>query len=790
MHFIFLMKAPTEADPLPERRLSIGNKTRSGDFSAVPGSLEAEDTLASSIDDRFKRLLIIKDPVSPTPLGRVSPASITDRGLNEDFKRSNSLRVRQFMAEKSISAKTSSTYLHETALKKRFEPRLGCDDRSKSLSSSMLSSSALSGSAPLLSPDKPKPHPRKLDGCVSSSPQNCGADDSSSYKNPYTGRRSVSPYLLMQDSYTNDKDNTKGACRTTPEPTTHPVPMPRRKTSIIKMERTITQVSSSSSSGLSVPEAVQPLPIETSNKVKVGPGPPKPKKGIVRKTFERDNQTSSGATSGYPSSLSPFDDEDDDDEGDELMLRKTVTQSISPTQTKEVRQVPRAPRNYPKNLNPFGDDYDDDKPDSRPPSTIYPVNEWENRNGTGSRDIGVRSTAIRLHRNYNESLNDFAKDIDTSCTKRTPKKKAPAPPKLPDTNASSISLTSMASRSSWGREISTSASTSSNTTPSSIRKGITSDMEVKTAKMPSQTSLIVSETTPKVAPPKMTEARRKKRPAPSVPVPMRRDLQAVSLKAIQAEMRDIENKQLELEARGKAIELRLRQLPVTPPTGVGTGCTMSAAADENDYVESSCGDKEYQDSQIDDHKNLTNKSTTSECEEELMVKLFELVHEKNALFRRQAELMYIKRYQRLEEEQIDIEYQIRLLMSKPPAQRTPMDDEREAALIQKLVEVVELRNDVVDAQEMDRRRLKKEDEDIKAHRECLMNNTAKSKIKDPTPTDHKALKKKIKNDKKDKPKKEHSNAIKDALPKKTIKKLIREKYKTLKYGAATLKRAQ
>lgn len=66
----------------------------------------------------------------------------------------------------------------------------------------------------------------------------------------------------------------------------------------------------------------------------------------------------------------------------------------------------------------------------------------------------------------------------------------------------------------------------------------------------------------------MTEARRKKRPAPSVPVPMKRELQAVSLKAIQAEMRTIEKRQVELETLGKNIELSLRQLP--PPGENGT----------------------------------------------------------------------------------------------------------------------------------------------------------------------------------------------------------------------------
>lgn len=57
------------------------------------------------------------------------------------------------------------------------------------------------------------------------------------------------------------------------------------------------------------------------------------------------------------------------------------------------------------------------------------------------------------------------------------------------------------------------------------------------------------------------------------------------------------------------------------------------------------------------------------------------------------------------------------------SQRTNEDDEREASLIHKLVEVVELRNEVVDAQEMDRRRLGREDEDARSHRALLMNDS-------------------------------------------------------------------
>lgn len=67
--------------------------------------------------------------------------------------------------------------------------------------------------------------------------------------------------------------------------------------------------------------------------------------------------------------------------------------------------------------------------------------------------------------------------------------------------------------------------------------------------------------------------------------------------------------------------------------------------------------------------------------EELVLELFELVNEKNELFRRQAELMYLRRQQRLEEEYADIEYQIRCLMERPEINKTDSDKAREEELI-------------------------------------------------------------------------------------------------------------
>lgn len=77
---------------------------------------------------------------------------------------------------------------------------------------------------------------------------------------------------------------------------------------------------------------------------------------------------------------------------------------------------------------------------------------------------------------------------------------------------------------------------------------------------------------------------------------------------------------------------------------------------------------------------MTESALPTEVED-LILELFELVNEKNELCRRQAELMYLRRQQRLEEEYADTEYQIRCLMDQPERNKTDSDKAREEELI-------------------------------------------------------------------------------------------------------------
>merc|ERR1712223_1140649 len=180
--------------------------------------------------------------------------------------------------------------------------------------------------------------------------------------------------------------------------------------------------------------------------------------------------------------------------------------------------------------------------------------------------------------------------------------------------------------------------------------------------------------------------KKKKGPAPARPIPPKRQVKKLPRKAVNMELVDIEIKQLELERQGVDLEKTIREV-----------CEKS--------------DKEREEAGLDNN----DRDSLGPQAEDLIVQLFELVNEKNELFRRQTELMYMKREHRLEEEHADIEHQIRVLMAKPDALRTDEDKILEDKLITRLMAIVSQRNEIVDCLEMDRLRELEEDESIEIH---------------------------------------------------------------------------
>ncbi|XP_053679929.1 MICAL-like protein 1 [Anopheles nili] len=179
--------------------------------------------------------------------------------------------------------------------------------------------------------------------------------------------------------------------------------------------------------------------------------------------------------------------------------------------------------------------------------------------------------------------------------------------------------------------------------------------------------------------------KRRKGPAPALPMmtappPERKPIKMLPLKEIHQELQIIETQQQGLEKQGIVLETMIRER-----------CEGGEA---------------------DIDLDIRLQSNSKEVED-LIMQLFELVNEKNELFRRQAELMYLRRMHRLEQEQADLEYEIRLLMAQPERNKTDSDKEKEEALIARLVEIVQLRNEVVECLDMDRIREAEEDLSIK-----------------------------------------------------------------------------
>merc|ERR1711874_174693 len=194
----------------------------------------------------------------------------------------------------------------------------------------------------------------------------------------------------------------------------------------------------------------------------------------------------------------------------------------------------------------------------------------------------------------------------------------------------------------------------------------------------SVTSTVVAETEPNKA--DEGQWRKKKGPAPPRPLPPKRSVKKLARKAINQELFDIEVKQGGLERQGVKLEKSIREI-----------CAVS------------------------DAKEGADTDSLGPEAEDLIIQLFDLVNEKNELFRRQTELIYMKKENRLEEMHADCEYQIRILMSKPECQRTDDDKMSEERLITKLVEIVTQRNEIVDCLEMDRLRELDEDTAIEDH---------------------------------------------------------------------------
>lgn len=107
--------------------------------------------------------------------------------------------------------------------------------------------------------------------------------------------------------------------------------------------------------------------------------------------------------------------------------------------------------------------------------------------------------------------------------------------------------------------------------------------------------------------------KRRKGPAPSLPVPPKRVLEMLPVQEIKHELEVIEVQQQGLEKQGVQLEKMIREK-----------CEGEGAEDR-----------------VLDQSSLSSTNKNTKEVEDLIMQLFDLVVEKNELFRRQAELMYL-----------------------------------------------------------------------------------------------------------------------------------------------------
>ncbi|XP_063707795.1 MICAL-like protein 1 [Culicoides brevitarsis] len=226
--------------------------------------------------------------------------------------------------------------------------------------------------------------------------------------------------------------------------------------------------------------------------------------------------------------------------------------------------------------------------------------------------------------------------------------------------------------------------------------------------------------------------KRRKGPAPSIPVEVRKSIKAMSPDDIKRELEVIEVQQIGLEKQGVMLEKIIRE---------------------------KCEGADAEKSQ----KN-------SKVVEDLIMQLFDVVNEKNEIFRKQQELMYWRKQYRLETEQQELDQEIRKLMAQPEENKTDGEKAREEALIARLIEVVKQRNAVVESLETDRVREMHEDASI---RRSIEKHAAKFE-QFAQKTQNKLLRKKEK-----KEKKEGSDG-KQKKKKNVFNRLIHSKHKTTK----------
>jgi len=497
--------------------------------------------------------------------------------------------------------------------------------------------------------------------------------------------------------------------------------------------------------------------------------------------------TKEDATEVEKISSNPFgSDFEDDDETEDLNVTKPSEpqnkheESTNPfgsdfedddeLQSNAPAAAPGPPKPPRVSLNPFGSDFEDDdqasvrsvspspsvrtmrkkrpapKPPSAPATPVFTTPVPSPR----SKPTLTLPTPVPAIRHSKTPQRSVSPSNSISSTGKRSKKEKPAPPPPIDPTKQRKNVDNEQRRSQLMESVTSldsKSETGENTSLRSVSTTRSSDMATSDIASSSGVSVFSP-----LSPDKAEEGlwKKKKGPAPPRPIPPKRTVKKLPRKAINQELQDIEVRQGEFERQGVKLEMKIREL-----------CNKSDAEEGAD------------------------RDSLGPEAEDLIIQLFDLVNEKNDLFRRQTELIYMKKENRLEEQHADLEYQVRILMSKPESQRTEEDRVREEKLIAKLVEVVGHRNEIVDCLEMERLREIDEDNAIEDH----MSNYAAVKPEEPKKHGIEKILKRKKKKKKSKIKgvdadkdidtSEVKEVAEESSPTKTKKKSTRKKLLTL-----------
>ncbi|XP_049867633.1 MICAL-like protein 1 isoform X1 [Pectinophora gossypiella] len=367
----------------------------------------------------------------------------------------------------------------------------------------------------------------------------------------------------------------------------------------------------------------------------------------------------------YPDHLNPFsDDEDEDDKPQQQAPKKVSTNPFgsSDEEDDEVPPIQRAP------AVPAGRS-------TTPVKRLIAANPFWSDDEEPSSDEETHNESSKM---YDSSLATSTPNLPSS-TPRRKKGRAPPPPSI------RVIEPNMAPATSMDDVASLSSLSSYNSTIHSDQKSvgkITPRLKKRLAPTPPDSLSTVSGGAGSLE--KGVDSigrhnssntsdgtlRKAKGPAPGLPLPERREVKMqISPEELQVQLDLLETQQLGLERQGVLIETMIRDK-----------CEGDEAS-----------------------------SVPQEEVEDLVIQLCELVNEKNDLFRKQTELMYIRRQQRLEQEQADIEHEIRVIQSRPAVNRIDADKAREEQLVARLVQIVRMRDELVQQIDAERRRERQED---------------------------------------------------------------------------------